>query len=205
MSTKGILHICSIRSEKTNWARRAVVHFFTTITTENTLIKWKSDFRTYTTRHVGKRHLQHSKQWMLTLYAQASNTFNTSKTYQKLSGDVILGISCRYCSVYKLQDRMEYGLIETSLISSASYLSFGWGRNFVWGLSGDGTEFRAPVRACSPIGVMESGWYGSAMTEDIFPTILFILPTCFIISTPWCILLLYCIYVLVSDTRSISH
>jgi len=29
------------------------LRFFTTITTQNTLIKWKSDFWTYTTRHVG--------------------------------------------------------------------------------------------------------------------------------------------------------
>jgi len=28
--------------------------FFTTITTQNTLIKWKSDFWTYTTRHVSR-------------------------------------------------------------------------------------------------------------------------------------------------------
>jgi len=27
--------------------------FFTTIPTQNVLIKWKSDFYTYTTRHVG--------------------------------------------------------------------------------------------------------------------------------------------------------
>jgi len=29
-----------------------IVHFFTTITTQNTVIKWKSDFWMYTTRHV---------------------------------------------------------------------------------------------------------------------------------------------------------
>jgi len=47
---------------------------------------------------------------MVTLYAEASNTFFISQAYQKLSGDVILGNSCRYCSVYKLQDKTEYGL-----------------------------------------------------------------------------------------------
>jgi len=32
--------------------------FFTTITTQNTLIQWMSDFWTYTTRHVGRvRHM----------------------------------------------------------------------------------------------------------------------------------------------------
>jgi len=35
--------------------------------------------------------------------AQASNTFVISQACQKLSGDVILGNSSRYCSVYKLQ------------------------------------------------------------------------------------------------------
>jgi len=29
-----------------------VAYIFTAITTQNTLIKWKSDFWTYTTRHV---------------------------------------------------------------------------------------------------------------------------------------------------------
>jgi len=48
------------------------------------------------------------------LYAQASNTFITSQTYQKLLGDVILRNSGRYCSVYKLQDKTEYRLIKNT-------------------------------------------------------------------------------------------
>jgi len=36
-----------------------------------------------------------------------------------------------YSSVYKLQDRIGYGLTKTSLISSVSYLNLG-GWNFVW-------------------------------------------------------------------------
>jgi len=40
------------------------------------------------------------------LYAEASNTFITSQTYQKLSGNVFLGNSGRYCPVYKLQKRI---------------------------------------------------------------------------------------------------
>jgi len=48
------------------------------------------------------------------LYAQASNTFITPQTYQKWLGDVILRNSDRYCSVYKLQDKKEYGLIKTT-------------------------------------------------------------------------------------------
>ena len=36
------------------WARHSSLRFFTTITTQNRLIKWKSDFWTYTTRHVGR-------------------------------------------------------------------------------------------------------------------------------------------------------
>jgi len=46
---------------------------------------------------------------MVALYAQASNMFITSQTYQKRSGDVVLGNSGRYCSVYKLQDKTEWG------------------------------------------------------------------------------------------------
>jgi len=86
---------------------------------------------------------------MLTLYAQASNTLITSQMYQKWSGDVVPGISCRYCSVYKLQDRIEYGLIKISLISSASYFNFG-SRSFVRGVSGDGAGFWAPVTEWAP-------------------------------------------------------
>jgi len=47
--------------------------------------------------------------------------FITSQTYQKYSGVVILGNSGRYCSDYKLQDKTEWGLIRTSLISSVSH------------------------------------------------------------------------------------
>jgi len=39
------------------------------------------------------------------LYAQVTNTFVTSQMYEKLSGDVILGNSGWYCSVYKLQEK----------------------------------------------------------------------------------------------------
>jgi len=66
-------------------------------------------------------------------------------------------LGCKYCTVYKLQDRIEYGLIETSMISSASYFNLG-GRSFLCGLSGDGTEFWAPVTAWSPqLGGIECG------------------------------------------------
>ena len=54
VGTKGILLLCSTKSEKTTWARHSGLHFFRTITTQNALIKWKSDFWTYTTRHVGR-------------------------------------------------------------------------------------------------------------------------------------------------------
>jgi len=53
-STKGILLLCSTKQENTTGARYSSLHFFTTITTQNTLIKWKSDFWMYTTRHVGR-------------------------------------------------------------------------------------------------------------------------------------------------------
>jgi len=49
---------------------------------------------------------------MLALYAQASNTFITSQTYQKRSGDVILVYNDRYCSVYKLQDRTRIDMLQ---------------------------------------------------------------------------------------------
>jgi len=110
--------------------------------------------------HVSYRHLQHSKQWMLTLYAQASNTFITSHTYQKWSGDVIPGISCRYCSVNNLQDRVEYGLIKTLLISSASYLNLR-SRSFVWGAKWWRDWILGPCDSVPPIGDVEGGWYGS--------------------------------------------
>jgi len=61
---------------------------------------------------------------MMQLYAQASNTFNTSQMYQKWWGDVILGNSGRYCSVYKLQDKTEHELIKTiTLIHSLSHFN----------------------------------------------------------------------------------
>jgi len=53
-STKGILLLCSTKYEKTTWARHSSLHFFTTTITQNMLIKWKSDFLTYTTVHVGR-------------------------------------------------------------------------------------------------------------------------------------------------------
>jgi len=40
------------KKERTTWARHST--FFPTITTPNTLIKWKSDFWTYTTKRVGR-------------------------------------------------------------------------------------------------------------------------------------------------------
>ena len=43
--------------------------------------------------------------------------------YQKWYGDVILGNSDRYCSVYKLQDKTEHKLIKTTLISSVSHFN----------------------------------------------------------------------------------
>jgi len=43
----------------------------------------------------------------------------------KSSGYVILGNSGKYFSVYKLQDKTEYGLIKTQLISSISCFNFG--------------------------------------------------------------------------------
>jgi len=64
---------------------------------------------------------------MLTLYDQASNVFITSQTYQKLSGDVILGNngSAAGTALSKLQDKTEYRLIKTALISSASHFDLG--------------------------------------------------------------------------------
>jgi len=64
---------------------------------------------------------------MVTLYDQASNVFITSQTYQKLSGDVILGNngSAAGTALSKLQDKTEYRLIKTALISSASHFDLG--------------------------------------------------------------------------------
>ena len=63
---------------------------------------------------VGYLYVQRSKQWMVTLYAPASNAFITSQTYQRWSDDIILRNSGRYCSVHKLQDKTQYGLIKTT-------------------------------------------------------------------------------------------
>ena len=52
VSTKSLLLLCSTKQEKTTWARHGT--FFTTITTQNTGIKWKSDFRMYTIKHVDR-------------------------------------------------------------------------------------------------------------------------------------------------------
>jgi len=94
---------------------------------------------------------------MLTLYAQAPNTSITSQTYHKSSSYVILGNSCfRYCFVYKLHDRIEYGLIKTSLISGVSYFNLG-GWSFIWGAKLtkapriDGTEFRLLCDSVVPL------------------------------------------------------
>jgi len=64
---------------------------------------------------------------MLTLYDQASNMFITPQTYQKLSGDVILGNSgsAAGTALSKLQDKTEYRLIKITLISSASHFNLG--------------------------------------------------------------------------------
>jgi len=43
----------------------------------------------------------------------------------KWSGDVVLGDSGRYCSVYKLQDKTKHGLIKTTLISTVSHFNLG--------------------------------------------------------------------------------
>jgi len=53
------------------------------------------------------------------------------------------------CSAYSLQNRIEYGMIKTTLTSSVSLFSLGVEALF-WGLSpqkpcGDGTEFWTPV------------------------------------------------------------
>ena len=92
---------------------------------------------------------------MVTLYAQASNTFITSQTYQKWSGDVILCNSGRYCSVYKLQNKTEYGLIKTKVISSGvASPKIWWGaKNFggnqnVWFLANNAILFgKTPPKA----------------------------------------------------------
>jgi len=102
---------------------------------------------------------------MLTVYAQASNTIITSQTYQKWSGDVILSNRGRYSSVYKLQEKIEYGLLKASLISSVSYFNL-WVKALCGKLSGDGTGFRAPCDSVwPPLGGMESRWYGSGYRQ----------------------------------------
>jgi len=66
--------------------------------------------------------------------------------YQKESGDVVLGNRGIYCSVYKLQDKTEYRLIKTTVISSVSHFNLAVETLF-GGLSlqktprGDRTEF----------------------------------------------------------------
>jgi len=56
VSTKGILLLCSSLQNKRRLPGLDIVAyvFFTTNTTQNTLIKWKSDFWTYTTRHIDR-------------------------------------------------------------------------------------------------------------------------------------------------------
>jgi len=50
VSTKSIVLLCSKKYEKTTWAYGlGLIHFFTTITTQNTLIKRNSGFWTCTT------------------------------------------------------------------------------------------------------------------------------------------------------------
>jgi len=89
---------------------------------------------------------------MATLYAQASNMFITSQEYQKWSGYVIPGNSCRCCSVYNLQIKTEHGLIKSTLISSVSNFSLRveilLGEISPWrSPRGVGTEFSAPCVA----------------------------------------------------------
>jgi len=51
---KYLAALCSTKYEKTFCARHSRLHFFTSITTQNKLIKWKSDFWTYATKHVDR-------------------------------------------------------------------------------------------------------------------------------------------------------
>jgi len=46
---KGILLLNSTNCEKTSCTNHNIVHFFIKMTTQNTCVKWKSDFWTYTT------------------------------------------------------------------------------------------------------------------------------------------------------------
>jgi len=62
---------------------------------------------------------------MVTLYAQASDTFINSQTYQKWSGDFILGNRGTYRSVYKIQNKTEYEMIKITLIFSVSHFNLG--------------------------------------------------------------------------------
>jgi len=94
---------------------------------------------------------------MATLNAQASNMFITSQAYQKWSGYVILGDSCRCYPVYKLQDKTEYILIKTALISSVSHLNLRV-ETLLAEISpkrsppSDGTEFGPPVSLGGKLG-----------------------------------------------------
>jgi len=112
---------------------------------------------------------------MLTLYAQASNTCITSQTYHKWSGDVILGYSGRYCSVYNY--RIEHGLIKTSQISSVSYFNLvSW--SFVWGPKPTKDPPWRRVWISDPCDSVphnwgvEGGWYGSGwpLSGNTLPT-----------------------------------
>ena len=123
ISTKGILLLCSAKYEKTTWGSHNTFFHNNHYTKYIDLVK--SDLWTNITRHIGWLHAQHSKQWIVPLYAQVSNSFIISLTYQKWSGDVILDNSGRYCSAYKWQDKTEHQLIKTTLISSVSHLNFG--------------------------------------------------------------------------------
>jgi len=54
-----------------------------------------------------------------------NHRFSISQMYQKWWGDVLLGNSSGYCTVYKLQDKTEQGLIKTALIYNVSHFSLG--------------------------------------------------------------------------------
>jgi len=93
------------------------------------------------------------------LYAQASNTFITSQTYQTWSGDIILGNSAGVA--LSINNRTEYGLTKTSLISSVSYLNLeGW--NLVWGAKLENVLLWRRVRILGPCDSVPPPieWYG---------------------------------------------
>jgi len=53
---------------------------------------------------------------MMTLYAQATNTFITSQTYQNDQA-MLFYVTAADTAVYKLQEKTEHGLIKTTSVS----------------------------------------------------------------------------------------